>query len=233
MINIEALFKNRKAKIDQLLSFGFSENENDYTYSTNLIDSQFEIIITVTKQGKVSAEVIDSFFKDAYVLHRLSSSKGEFVGKVREKYESLLTTIANACFESDVFKSEDARQVIQYVREKYQNELQFLWKRFPENAVFRRQDNAKWYAAMAILSKKKLGLDEAGVVDIIILRIKPENLDALVDGKSYFPGWHMNKKYWFTICLNGSIPIEEIFCRIDESFTLAAPSISLRKQNTP
>ena len=38
---------------------------------------------------------------------------------------------------------------------------------------------------------------------------------------SITPGYHMNKKHWFTICLDGSIAIEEIFCRIDESFALA------------
>jgi predicted DNA-binding protein (MmcQ/YjbR family) len=221
MIDTEALFKNKKVKVNQLLSFGFYENESVYTYSTDLIDDQFKIIVTVTKQGKVSAEVIDSFFKDPYVLHRLPGTKGEFVGKIRERYESLLAMIADTCFEPDVFKSEDARQVIRYVGEKYQDELQFLWKRFPNNAVFRRQDNAKWYAALLVVPKKKLGLNEEGVIDIIDLRIKPENIDALLDEKSYFPGYHMNKKYWFTICLDGSVPMEEIFCRIDESFALA------------
>jgi len=42
------------------------------------------------------------------------------------------------------------------------------------------------------------------------------------DEKSYFPGYHMNKKHWITICLDGSVPIEEIFCRLDESFAFAA-----------
>ncbi|MDR3176713.1 MAG: MmcQ/YjbR family DNA-binding protein [Desulfovibrio sp.] len=53
------------------------------------------------------------------------------------------------------------------------------------------------------------------------MRIKPEEIDTLIDGKRYFPGYHMNKKHWFTICLDGSVSTEEIFCRIDESFALA------------
>ncbi|MCL2295613.1 MAG: MmcQ/YjbR family DNA-binding protein [Methanomassiliicoccaceae archaeon] len=121
----------------------------------------------------------------------------------------------------DVFKSEGARQVIHYVREKYQDELQFLWERFPKNAVFIRHDNDKWYAALLVLQKKKLGVDGDEVVDIINLRVWPEDIGALVDGKRYFPGFHMNKKYWITICLDGSVPIEEIFRRIDMSFALS------------
>ena len=40
--------------------------------------------------------------------------------------------------------------------------------------------------------------------------------------RSIEPGYHMNKKHWFTIRLDGSIPPEEIFPRIDVSFSLAA-----------
>jgi predicted DNA-binding protein (MmcQ/YjbR family) len=221
MMDIDILFKRRKIKIEQLLSFGFSETECAYIYSTHLLEDQFEMIVTVTKNGNVSAEVFDNSLKEHYILHRISDAKGAFVGKVREEYENVLVTIINTCFEPDVFKSEEARQVIQYVREKYQDELQFLWERFPDNAIYRRQDNAKWYAALLTVQKKKLGLNGEDTIEIIDLRIKPEELDALIDGKRYFPGYHMNKKHWFTICLDGSVPIEEIFCRIDASFALA------------
>lgn len=222
MADMDDLLKNRKIKTEKLLSFGFYENESGYTYSTGLADGQLEMIVAVTKEGKVSAEVIDLSAKEHYVLHRVPGATGSFVGSVREEYERVLAAIVNDCFEPDVFKSEGARRVISYVREKYQDELQFLWKKFPENAVLRRQDNAKWYAALLILPKKKLGLDTQSAVDIINLRIKPEDMDALVDGKSYFRGYHMNKKHWITICLDGSVPIEKILRRIDESFALAA-----------
>ncbi len=32
------------------------------------------------------------------------------------------------------------------------------------------------------------------------------------------PGYHMNKKYWNTVMLNGSIPEKEIFSWIDHSY---------------
>mgnify|MGYP003622280154 CR=1 FL=1 len=62
------------------------------------------------------------------------------------------------------------------------------------------------------------GLKEEGIVEIIDLRIKPENLAELIDNQMYFPGYHMNKKHWFTICLDGSVPLEEIFRHIDSSY---------------
>jgi predicted DNA-binding protein (MmcQ/YjbR family) len=140
----------------------------------------------------------------------------------KSQFKTSVNADGDAYFKPDVFKSENARQVIGYVKEKYQDELQFLWKRFPKNAVFKRQDNAKWYAALLIVSKRKLGLDEDDAVDILDLRMDTEDIYALVDKKRYFPGYHMNKKHWVTVCLDGSVPIEEIFCMIDESFELAA-----------
>ena len=39
---------------------------------------------------------------------------------------------------------------------------------------------------------------------------------------SVTPGYHMNKKHWNTIFLDGSIPDKEIFVWIDHSFDLVA-----------
>jgi predicted DNA-binding protein (MmcQ/YjbR family) len=34
------------------------------------------------------------------------------------------------------------------------------------------------------------------------------------------PGYHMNKKHWNTVMLNGSVPEKEVFLWIDHSFNL-------------
>jgi predicted DNA-binding protein (MmcQ/YjbR family) len=34
------------------------------------------------------------------------------------------------------------------------------------------------------------------------------------------PGYHMNKKHWNTVMLNGSVPDKEVFSWIDHSFDL-------------
>lgn len=218
---MDPLFKNKKTNPARLLSFGFSEQESAYHYSCELLGGQFELTVTVTKNNQVSTTVIDVPSGEHYVLHHISKASGAFVGAVREEYESVLTAIAGACFEPDVFKSEDAGQIIEYVREKYHTELEFLWQRFPDNAVCRRKDSGKWYAALLTVQKKKLGLCGEGTVEVVDLRGRPEEIEVLLDGEKYLPGYHMNKKHWFTICLDNSVPIEEIFRHIDVSFALA------------
>lgn len=39
------------------------------------------------------------------------------------------------------------------------------------------------------------------------------------------PGYHMNKKHWNTITLDGSLPNEEILTMIDESYDLVAKKL--------
>ena len=37
---------------------------------------------------------------------------------------------------------------------------------------------------------------------------------------SVIPGYHMNKKHWNTVILNGSVPDKEVFSWIDHSYEL-------------
>ena len=39
------------------------------------------------------------------------------------------------------------------------------------------------------------------------------------------PGWHMNKKHWNTVCLDGSVPKKLIFEMIDHSYDLVYKSL--------
>ena len=106
----------------------------------------------------------------------------------------------------------------------YGDELEFLWEKFSGNAVWRRKDNKKWYAAVLSVSKRKLGFDSDEIAEVIDLRIQPEKLEDLIDNKNYFPAYHMNKKHWFTIILDGSVPSDVIFDYLKDSYDLAKKS---------
>lgn len=218
----DRLFKSRRVVPKQLLTFVFSRRAKAYTYSAALVEGQFKLLVTIMKDGVVTTDVIDAESGESYALYRVHGASGEIVGRVREESEKILAKIAATCFEPDVFQSDGARRAIRYVREKYGGELEFLWQPTSDNAVYRRRDNAKWYAALLTVRKSKLDLAGDEQVEILDLRGRPEDIDALVDGKKYFPGYYMNKKHWFTICFDDSISPDEIHARIDESYTLAA-----------
>lgn len=214
-------FKHRKIIFEKLIPYGFIMQDRKYEYTTFILDGEFRMHVLIDEDEQIETKVIDVSTEDEFVLHRVPGASGAFIGEVKTAYEAVLTAIMENCTEKDVFKSEIARQIISYVRGKYGDELEFLWKKTPENAIWRRKDNSKWYAALLTISKGKLGIDSDEVITIIDLRVEPEKVSSLIDGVKYFPGYHMNKKSWYTICLDGSVPANEICERIDESYRLA------------
>lgn len=215
------LFKRKKSNLEKLLDFGFVKNNDCFTYTKAIMDEKMQIIVKITCDDIVSVKVIDNLLGEEYVLHNQLDATGAFVGAVRSEYENVLAEIAANCFEPDVFKSDCAQAVIEYMRQAYQDEFEYLWSRMPDNAIVRRKDNRKWYGAMLTIPKKKLGLQGDEIIEILNLKVKPEECRLIVDGKRYFQGYHMNKNHWISICLDGSVGVEEIFERIDVSYKLA------------
>jgi len=218
----DTLFANKKINPQKLLRFGFVTEHGRYTFSTDIADGQFRVVVTVLDDGTTTSKVVDPSTDDEYVLHRTPKACGAFVGMVKKDYDNVLREISDACFELDVFKSDYAQKVIQYAHDTYGDDLEFLWQPVSYNAIFRRKDSNKWCGALLIIPRSKLGINSDEIIDILDLRIQPENMDSIVDRKRYFPGYHMNKKHWITICLDGAVPMDEIFGRIDESHNLAA-----------
>ncbi len=62
----------------------------------------------------------------------------------------------------EIFRSEETLRTIRHIRASWGGEPEFLWEKFPDYAVFRRQDNAKWYAVILTVQAGKLGLADEG-----------------------------------------------------------------------
>lgn len=230
-------FKYKKPEPEQLKHFGFTAEGGNFTYETELADGMFTLQITVARNaatdGKTDGQsgaadgfavdtvVLDRSTGEEYTLHRVAGAAGSFVGSIKEEYEDILQTIAETCFSPDVFKTPQANELIRHVENVYGDHLEFLWEKFPENAVWRRKDTGKWYGALLTVSGKKLGLDTDEKLEIVDFRVIPEELERLIDHKNYFPGYHMNKKHWCTVILDGTVSMETICSRLAASYELA------------
>lgn len=214
-------FSHKKMVPEKLLAYGFTHTGGAYHLSKAVLDGQFQLLVTVSGASLVDTTMIDNATGEEYVLHRVREASGAFVGSVKAAYEAVLLEIAESCFVADVFKSDQAKALIAYVRETHGDELEFLWKKFDNNAIWRRKDTKKWYAALLTVSRRKMGLSSDEVVEILDLRIDPKEIDSVVDHARYFPGWHMNKRSWITVILDGSVPLAEIEAKLDESYRLA------------
>lgn len=215
------IFKNKTPNCKKLVEFGFEKVDESYVYSTQILDGQFKLTVKIEGDGEVKTELFDPVAEEEYTLHLVAEASGEFVGRVRAEYQYVLKNIADNCFDANIFRENCTRKIIEHARERYGDELEFLWERYPDAAVLRRKDNRKWYALFMTVSKAKLGLEDSEPAEIIDLRFSADELPKMIDGVRYFPGYHMNKKHWITMLLDGSVPTEEILNHLDKSYDLA------------
>ena len=206
---------------DKLAAYGFQKDGNDFLLAKPLRERDFIFNVTISIEGRVTTQIVDTAGNEPYTLHLAGGAVGSFVGSIRQQYEDILMDIAEKCFDSDIFKKEMSNEVIAFVRKEYGGELEFLWKSSPGNAVWRRKDTGKWYAVMLTISARKLGIDSDEAIEILDFRVVPDTLEKLLERENYYPGYHMNKKHWCTVILDGSVAFEEICGRIRDSYLLA------------
>ena len=217
---IKSVFKFKRADFDKLKNFGFEEGNGKLVYRTRICDS-LRLTVAVGSDENISTEVWDTETEEPYTLFLVDGASGEFVGKVRDEYTKVLESIAQNCFVTQIFKCENTAKVIEYAKKIYGDREEYLWEKFPDNAVLRRGDTGKWYAAILTVEYSKLGIEREGTAEVIDLRMEPEELEKVVDGKTFFRGWHMNKKRWVSMLLDGTSPLEEIIKRLNDSYNLA------------
>ncbi len=128
----------------------------------------------------------------------------------------------------------DRERIFEYVRNNYGVTEDYPFPTDPGIPVMRHQDTGKWFAIIMEIPKKRLGLDEEGITDIMNLRIKdPVFFDFLVSQKGYFPGYHMNHNNWISVMLDGTVSFEKICHLIDKSFEATDKKKKIKKsENT-
>lgn len=217
---LQQIFSNRRADPEKLRAYGFRETDGAYLYEQPLLSGAFTLRVRVRADG-VDACLIDAATDEPYTLFLVEDAQGSFIGEVRAAYCDALSAVADACFAKTVFQSGYSESVIEYARNTYGDELEFLWEKSPKNAILRRKDNRKWYAALLTISKSKLGAFPDEEIEVLDLRAAPEAIPDMVDGKRVFAGYHMNKKHRITLPLDGTLPAEEICAMLDTSYALA------------
>ena len=215
-----------------MVKYGFKLVDGRYVYQTAIIDGQFRLTVTVDGNNEIDTELYDLQAEDTYTLHLVEGAVGAFVGRVRAECEQVLRDIEQNCFETDVFKQNFTREILKYANAKYGDAPEYLWSDLPDAAVIRRKDTQKWYVLLMTILPKRLGLDGDEPIEIVDLRFDADELPKKIDGERYFAGYHMNKKHWITILLDGSVPLAEILDYIDKSYLLAGEKPSSRKTNS-
>lgn len=89
-----------------------------------------------------------------------------------------------------------------------------------DTPVFRHADSGRWFAiVLRDVPNEKLGGGE-GRSDVINFKCDPLLASCAADGKRIFPAYHMNKRHWISVMLDGSVSADEISAFADLSYKL-------------
>lgn len=155
------------------------------------------------------------------MLHLNAANSGLFVGQVQGAYLTVLEDIAAKCFTSTTFASGQSAAIVAALAAKFDETLEFFWKKFPDNAIIRRADNRKWHALLVKVAADKAGLTSSELVDLLIVRAEPATIAAKLQAGTALPAYHMNKQPWLSYQFDQKTPLADLMAAIEASRKLA------------
>ena len=108
----------------------------------------------------------------------------------------------------------------QYILDAYGVDLEYPWIQYPDYAVYRHQANRKWFAVIMGIPQSKLGMDGNEIIHVVNLKCDPMLLGSMTGHAGIYPGYHMNKGHWITVCLDGRVENDMIRWLMNMSFDL-------------
>ena len=212
------IFKRSHIDYSKLITYGFIKEKDYYIYTKTFMNDSFKTKIIIDNKGHLSGMVYDMDTLEEYT-NIYTDMDGIFISQVREEYKEILNDIKNNCTITDYFIYPQSNRITNYIKDKYNDNPEFLWDKYPHFGIFRNKKNHKWYATIMNIDKSKI-TNGKGEVEIINLKIMEDDLKLLLTKKGYYKAYHMNKKNWLTIILDDTLSDNDIIKYIDTSYNL-------------
>lgn len=118
------------------------------------------------------------------------------------------------------FVNMHRNDVIEYIKETYEIIPEYMFKSDPECCVFQHRHSNKWFGIIMNISADKVGLGADTYIDVLNVKCDPEMVAVLNCQFGFAPAYHMNKKHWLTILLDGGVSNEQIAQLLNISYEL-------------
>jgi len=196
-------FLNKASLNPQKLSaYGFVQEGDDFILRKEIPQTGFYAIIKITKT-EITVHAYETATDEKYVLLDVASASGAFVGDLRKKVSELMDDFFKACFETADLKE----RYVEFLEKEFGVKGEFPWE---DSASVYRCPNGKWFGLLMQPTFKKLGFESDEPVWCVNLKADEKKIPELVDRKSIFPAWHMNKKYWITVILTSVTSFDQL-----------------------
>lgn len=214
---LEHYFDKYSFQPDKAQAYGFKKMDGIFEYQCPVLSGSFFLKMWIKAQ-EVSFKVYDQDTGDEYIQIHLEQLQGHFVGQVREVCQETLAAIRQSCFEVEDFLYPQAKRLMNYISQRFQGRIEYLWERSPDSGAIRHRDTLKWYGVFMAIDWEKLDAGKSGNIEV--LNVKTNQAADLTHEKGIYPAFHMNKKYWVSIPLDNTLADEELFSLVDRSWQL-------------
>lgn len=211
------IFRSAKINKDSLKAAGFTtSDDNSYELRVPVSNDAFNAVISLSLSDQtLTVQLFDSATGEKYALFDMPSH-GAFVASLREEVQKIIDDIKSKCFETNNLKDD----FIAWIKSKFGAEPDYPW---PDDAPYSfvfRCPNEKWFALVMRIKYRQLGLTGDENVWVVNMKADQDDIPNLVDRKSIFPAWHMNKKHWITILLTAVTDFEKLCELTEKSYEL-------------
>ena len=210
------LFSHYAIDEKKLLAYGFRPEGSTLVYTQDLAADRLRIIITFDRA--LSGRIIDLAFGEEYVNFRMEPATG-YSAEIRSRFEALLLDIRDKCCRNQFFQSEQARRINGFICGTYDVMPEFLWPNIPSYAAFRKKQGGKWFAVIGSVPRCKVDPASRSAQDVEVINVKADKdqIDVLLGQEGIYPAFHMNKKCWVSIILDGTLSDSAICRMVSES----------------
>lgn len=205
MYSLAAFFVNYQVDYGKLKEYGFIIENNEYIFNKQLNDN---LTMKIIINKDISLYIFDKDFNDECLNYELSYLKNMWVNYVND--------IKEKCFILVKYNNKQALEIDNYIKEKYKIDAEFMFSKFPHFGVYKI--NNKWFSMIMDIDYRLVDKNKSG--QVYVINLKNDNVENLINEKGFYKAYHMNKKYWITICLDDEVDINKIFSLIDKSFEL-------------
>ena len=229
----QEIFQRRTLMPETLAPFGFVKNGRVWEYSEPILNGDFRADVKIAENGQVLGSVFDMIDGEEYLPVHVDSYTGAFVGEVREAYTAVLQRIAAACFAGEWFLYPQTNRIARLIGERYGEQPEFPFKNAAGFGVFRCAKTRKWYGLVMDLKPEQVtgagqsakagsaAEEQANAedrkVEVINLKADPARLEELLIIPGIYPAYHMNKKNWISVLLNGTVPDDAVLALVETS----------------
>ena len=212
-ISLKEYFINYK----KLIEYGFFKKNNCYFYETYILDDNYLVMFSIM-DDILSYVVLDAKSMRPFDYYSINKRNTCEAKRVVKEINSFIDNHILIYDMKNTIKNSMVLKIINYIRDKYKDEVEFPWDNISSNIVFRHLKSKKWYVFISNVCKDKLGLESKEIVSVINLKYPKDKRNDIIDNKSIFKGYHMNKDNWITILLDDNYKIENIYKLIDISY---------------